>query len=174
VLLHGPPGTRKTTLARSLAQHMAIRLLSTFQKSLLIEVNAANTFSKWLGESAKIMSAILDDIERKADKDTLVCVLIDEVESVASSREGGMDKGEALDGLRLTNQLLVGLDRLKPCSNVVLLCTCNFPRRLDAAFVDRIDIVQEVLLCGAGAIYTLLRGCLRPCGKLRHQMPRAY
>ena len=62
ILLHGPPGTGKTTLCKGLAQKLAIRLSDKYAASHLIEVNAHSIFSKWFSESGKMVMGMFSQI----------------------------------------------------------------------------------------------------------------
>lgn len=54
VLLHGPPGTGKTSLCRALSQKLAIRLGFSYSSTRLVEIHAHSLFSKWFSESGKV------------------------------------------------------------------------------------------------------------------------
>ncbi|KAK1071193.1 hypothetical protein LTR74_003574 [Friedmanniomyces endolithicus] len=160
-LLHGPPGSGKSTLCRALAQKLSIRLGQTFPRATLIELNTSSMLSKYFGESGKLISATFERVYAAAqDPGTLICVVMDEVETIAGSRERSTASGECNDGMRATNQLLTALDRLRHLPNVIVLCTSNLISAIDQAFLDRVDIKQLVPSPSPAAIYNILRSCL--------------
>lgn len=77
------------------------------------------------------------------DSDSLVIILIDEVESIAYSR-GSVSSQEPSDSLRVVNAVLTQLDQLRGHSNVLVLTTSNLSDSIDPAFVDRADLKQFV------------------------------
>eukprot|EP00210_Caulerpa_lentillifera_P003130 g2990.t1 len=142
ILLHGPPGTGKTSLCKALAQKVAIRLYSKFPEGIrLIEVNAQSLFSKWFSESSKLVSMLFERIQNSIQSPNLMLfVLIDEIESLVTNRTSCVQGSEPLDALRAVNALLTQIDRLKRYPNVVILTTSNVTEALDSAFIDRADI----------------------------------
>ncbi|KAF9519537.1 hypothetical protein BS47DRAFT_1336978 [Hydnum rufescens UP504] len=161
VLLHGPPGTGKTSLCRALAQKLSIRLSSRYAHSKLVEINSHSLFSKWFSESGKLVGKLFANITDLVDDDTtFVVVLIDEVESLTAARTSAMSGNEPSDAIRVVNALLTQLDKLKHRKNVLIMSTSNLTQAIDSAYIDRADIVQYVGLPAQSAIYSILRTCL--------------
>ncbi|KAJ3778370.1 P-loop containing nucleoside triphosphate hydrolase protein [Lentinula raphanica] len=161
VLLHGPPGTGKTSLCRALSQKLSIRLSQRYSHARLLEINSHSLFSKWFSESGKLVQRLFTSISELADEeDAFLFVLIDEVESLTAARASAMAGTEPSDGLRVVNALLTQLDKLKHRKNVLVMSTSNLVKAIDSAFVDRADIVQYIDLPPREAIYEILRTCL--------------
>jgi len=148
-------------LCRALAHKLAIRLSDRFQRATLLEIHSHSLFSKWFSTSGKLVSALFSMVRDMVEDDphALVCVLIDEVESLASSRSNNAG-GDPSDGMRAVNSLLTSLDRLRSFPNVLVLATTNITGQIDDAFVDRVDLKLEIGLPILRARYEILRSCL--------------
>lgn len=173
--------TKANVRSRGLAQKLAIRLGKHYPQSKLVEINAHSLGSRFFGESGKLVSRMFDNIDSmlEEEEDTFVCVIIDEIETLAAPRERSLNSNEPFDAIRAVNALLTGLDKLRQHPNVVAICTSNLvtalvscvvirsiyiPQRLraiqDAAFLDRVDIKQFMPHLSARAIYGLYRESL--------------
>ncbi|WVR03590.1 hypothetical protein IAU60_000582 [Kwoniella sp. DSM 27419] len=161
VLLHGPPGTGKTSLCRALAQKISVRLHGTYPSGKLIEINSHSLFSKWFSESGKLVQRLFDTIQGEVDnQEQFVVVMIDEVESLTAARAASMNGNEPSDSLRVVNALLTQLDKLRTRKNVLVMTTSNLAEAIDEAFISRVDMQEFVPLPPAQAVYSILAGCM--------------
>nr|XP_020468490.1 pachytene checkpoint protein 2 homolog [Monopterus albus] len=173
VLLHGPPGTGKTSLCKALAQKLSIRLSSRYSYGQFVEINSHSLFSKWFSESGKLVTKMFQKIQQLIDdKDAIVFVLIDEVESLTAARNACQAGTEPSDAIRVVNSLLTQLDQIKRHSNVVILTTSNVTEKIDLAFVDRADIKQYIGPPSEEGIYNIYLSCLEELMKCQIIYPR--
>lgn len=161
ILLHGPPGTGKTSLCKALAQKLTIRMGKRFGSGILMEINSHSLFSKWFSESGKLVNKVFSRINDIIEnKDILVCVLLDEVESLAHARNQCLSGVEPSDSIRVVNALLTQLDQIKRNSNVLIFATSNITETIDLAFIDRADIKQFLNNPSVHAIYKVYQTCI--------------
>jgi len=116
VLLYGPPGTGKTLLAKALANELDAHFTV---------INGPEIMSKFYGESEKH----LRDIFEEAEKNSPAIVFIDELDSIAPSRDNVSGETER----RIVAQLLTLMDGLKGRGNVVVIAATNRPNSIDPA-----------------------------------------
>ncbi|KAI9345545.1 P-loop containing nucleoside triphosphate hydrolase protein [Obelidium mucronatum] len=161
VLLHGPPGTGKTSLCRALSQKLSIRLSERYSEVQLVEINSHSLFSKFFSESGKLVMKMFQNIKDLCENpDAFVCVLIDEVESLTAARKAACSGMEPSDAIRVVNALLTQIDSLKRKRNVLILTTSNITEAIDLAFVDRADLKLFVGLPSPVVIYSILSSTL--------------
>ncbi|KAH0572548.1 ATPase associated with various cellular activities family protein [Spironucleus salmonicida] len=138
LLLAGPPGGGKTSLALKIFQNCSYQI----KNSILITVNAHALFSKYFSESGKIVQRLFNQIIEESESNP-VFLLIDEIESLASTRN---NDNEPTDSIRAANAVLTQLDQLRNYPNIITICTSNLTDKLDPAFIDRCDIIQQIEL----------------------------
>ncbi|CAM9169217.1 unnamed protein product, partial [Choristocarpus tenellus] len=130
---------------------------------------------QWFSESGKLVQRLFEHIlELAEDEECLVCVLIDEVESLTAARSAALGGNEPSDAVRVVNAVLTQIDNLRERDNVLILTTSNVSEAIDLAFVDRADIKQYIGLPPAAACYRVLHSCLEELVRVGIISPALY
>lgn len=130
ILLHGPPGTGKTMIAKAVA---------TTSEANFISIKGPELISKWVGESEKGVREVF----RKARQSAPCVVFFDELDAIAPRRGS---EGDAHVTERVISQMLTEMDGLEDLKGVVVIGATNRPDIVDEALLrpGRFDRMLEV------------------------------
>jgi len=155
LLLTGPPGNGKTSVAEAIAEAMALPFLV---------VRYEGVIGSFLGETASRLREVFDHVR------TRECVLfLDEFDTLGKERGDPHDTGEVK---RVVSSLLLQIDDLP--SYVIVVTATNHPELLDRAVWRRFDLQLELPPPGPTEVarwfdqFEALLG--RPLGPLRKEL----
>jgi len=171
ILLVGPPGTGKTSLARGLAHRTA----ESFPNSRfrLLEVEPHSLTSSAMGKTQRAVSDLFAQSIAEAATSGPTIVLLDEVETLATDRSRLSLDANPIDIHRATDAVLVQLDALADqYPNLLFVATSNFPEAVDSAFTSRCDLVMQIPLPDHDACSRILTDCLSGLGKVYSNIGR--
>ena len=166
ILLHGPPGTGKTSLAKAVASKAAC-IIKAKKPMRLLEIDPHALTGSALGKSQKeVMKLFRETIVEESAKGPLI-VLLDEVETMASSRQKVSMEANPLDVHRATDAVLTGLDAIASTHpEIIFICTSNFQQALDEAFLSRTDFMAFVDVPGDDARHQIIDDTLKTLGSV--------
>ncbi|EXB44853.1 Cell division control protein 48-B-like protein [Morus notabilis] len=132
ILLHGPPGCSKTTLAKAAAHASQASFFS---------LSGAELYSMYVGDG----EALLRNTFQRARLAAPSIIFFDEADVVAGKR-GGNSSNNITVGERLLSTLLTEMDGLEEAKGILVLAATNRPFAIDAALMrpGRFDLVVYV------------------------------
>ncbi len=132
VLLHGPPGTGKTMLAKAVA---------TKTDATFIKMAGSELVHKFIGEGARLVRDLFDLAEQHEPS----ILFIDEIDAIASKRTESKTSGDA-EVQRTMMQLLSNMDGFEERGDIRIIAATNRFDMLDEAILrpGRFDRLIEV------------------------------
>lgn len=132
VLLHGPPGTGKTMMAKAVAAET---------NAVFIRLVASELVQKYIGEGARLVRELFELARERSP----AIVFIDELDAIGASRYEASTSGDR-EVQRTLMQLLSELDGFRSRGDVKIIGATNRVDMLDAALLrpGRFDRMIEV------------------------------
>lgn len=171
IVLVGPPGTGKTSLARGLANRVAESLKGSVFHYIEVEPHALA--SSGLGRSQQATRDLLQKTVAEHASHGPLIVLLDEVETMAPDRRKLSLEANPVDVHRSTDAVLASVDQLASTHHHLLfLATSNYSEAIDDALLSRADLVQHIGKPGKEGCVAILKDTLEELGKKWLEVPK--
>ena len=129
----GPPGCGKTYIIEAFAHE----LMDQDYKYLSLE--GSDIISRYVGDAEKIVTRLFEEAEKNAP----CIVFIDEIDSVCKNRSLPNLPEYAAN---ITTSFLTGYNRINSSdSKVIFIGATNYPKRVDEAMFDRVEVINVPL-----------------------------
>lgn len=147
ILLHGPPGTGKTTLTRLVAEEAGVGFVATTGSDLL---------GQYIGQGAQKVKSVFAEAEQLADRHGGAILFIDEIDGLGNRSMGGNMGQFSASSI---NELLAHLDGIAAQKNIIVVAATNNVGVLDEALVraGRFDRKIHIGMPDASALEGILR-----------------
>uniref|UniRef100_A0A182YNU2 AAA+ ATPase domain-containing protein n=1 Tax=Anopheles stephensi TaxID=30069 RepID=A0A182YNU2_ANOST len=134
ILLYGPPGCAKTTLAKCLAAETGMTFLA---------LTAAEVYSPYVGDAEKLITRVFNEARTNAP----AVVFLDEIDSLVGNRgTSGMKGGSGAVNMGVLSTLLTEMDGIGQAEQLASALSEDAKRVVVIAATNRPDMVDDALL----------------------------
>uniref|UniRef100_A0A182IY18 AAA+ ATPase domain-containing protein n=1 Tax=Anopheles atroparvus TaxID=41427 RepID=A0A182IY18_ANOAO len=134
ILLYGPPGCAKTTLAKCLAAESGMTFLS---------LSAAELYSPYVGDAEKLVTRVFNEARANAP----AIVFLDEIDSLVGNRgAAGLKGAPAAANMGILSTLLMEMDGIGQAKQTASALGGDAKRVVVIAATNRPDMIDDALL----------------------------
>lgn len=127
LLLHGPPGNGKSTIAKKIAKIIDANFIYQAAPAIV---------KKYIGSAVESIEDTFSDAENLIFKDRKpVVIFIDEIDAIANDYKSKSEfRSEHENALK---QLWLCMDKYKDNPNIFIVCATNYFKQINKTFLDR-------------------------------------